>query len=279
MRIRGFDYYFSLISTDARRSTDPVSHLWDLFSLGVPLCFLFDLLPSEHGYPKINNSQFNEEEFEQNPDKPKKRAIAHFAMQVRTDRVSQTIPGCEPFTVTDLWDRNSTDGLVKVVHTVTAIVDHLPEECFDANTSISSDTFDASELAGSGAPANAQERDRNNITREMVETERKYVQDLEVMQKYANALAQGGIIDQDTIHLLFPNLNKLLNFQRKFLIRLESIAEQPWQNQRWGQPFIETEEEFVVYEPYCANYTNASELILTHEQTLSVSALFIVSHV
>ena len=46
-------------------------------------------------------------------------------------------------------------------------------------------------------------------------------------------------MDQDTIHLLFPNLNKLLNFQRKFLIRLESIAEAPWQDQRWGLPFIE----------------------------------------
>jgi cell division control protein 24 len=31
-------------------------------------------------------------------------------------------------------------------------------------------------------PANAQEAARNNIIREMVETERKYVQDLEIMQ-------------------------------------------------------------------------------------------------
>lgn len=47
-------------------------------------------------------------------------------------------------------------------------------------------------------------------------------------------------MDQDTIHLLFPNLNKLLNFQRKFLIRLESTAELPWQDQRWGQHFLES---------------------------------------
>jgi hypothetical protein len=30
------------------------------------------------------------------------------------------------------------------------------------------------------------------------------------------------------------------------------------------------EEEFVVYEPYCANYTNASELMLMEEQNLVV---------
>lgn len=52
-------------------------------------------------------------------------------------------------------------------------------------------------------------------------------------------LARSNGIDQDTIHLLFPNLNKLLNFQRKFLIRLESTAEQNWQDQRWGLHFIE----------------------------------------
>lgn len=44
---------------------------------------------------------------------------------------------------------------------------------------------------------------------------------------------------QDTIHLLFPGLNKLLNFQRKFLIRLESIAEVAWKDQRWGLHFME----------------------------------------
>ena len=46
-------------------------------------------------------------------------------------------------------------------------------------------------------------------------------------------------MDQDTIHLLFPNLNKLLNFQRKFLIRLESTGELLWKDQRWGQLFLE----------------------------------------
>jgi hypothetical protein len=59
-------------------------------------------------------------------------------------------------------------------------------------------------------------------------------------QKYSNALSQGNILAQDEIHYLFPNLNKLLNFQRKFLIRLESTAELPWQEQRWGLHFIQS---------------------------------------
>jgi hypothetical protein len=34
------------------------------------------------------------------------------------------------------------------------------------------------------------------------------------------------------------------------------------------------EEEFAVYEPYCANYTNASELMLMEEQNLVVRLIF-----
>ncbi|KAG6861907.1 hypothetical protein C0995_009857 [Termitomyces sp. Mi166 len=284
MRIRGFDYYFSLSNApDSRQSTDPVSQLWDLFSFGIPLCYIFDCLPSDQGFSKINNSFFNQDEYDANPDKPKKRAIALFAMQIRTNKVTQAIPGCEEFTVTDLWDRNSTDGLVKAsIHSTprcsiysSPALDHLPQDAFEppsptASSHLANDSYDSSASESPTAPpANAQESARNNIIRELVETERKYVQDLEIMQKYSNALSQGNIIDQDTIHLLFPNLNKLLNFQRKFLIRFESTAELPWQSQRWGQLFLESEDEFVVYEPYCANYTSASELMLEHEQKLN----------
>lgn len=38
------------------------------------------------------------------------------------------------------------------------------------------------DVPATATPANAQESARNNIIREMVETERKYVQDLEIMQ-------------------------------------------------------------------------------------------------
>ena len=59
------------------------------------------------------------------------------------------------------------------------------------------------------------------------------------MQKYAQELSQSNTLDRDTIHLLFPNLNKLLNFQRRFLIRLEGTADMPWRDQRWGLLFTD----------------------------------------
>ena len=115
MRIRGFPPYFSLASPDdSRQSTDPVTQLWDLFSLGTPLCYIFDQLTVDAAFDKIDNSEFNQSKYAANPDRAKKHAIALFAMKIRKEEVMQAIPGCEPFTVTDLWDRNSTDGFVKV---------------------------------------------------------------------------------------------------------------------------------------------------------------------
>ena len=119
MRIKGFAHYMHMAAAhDARSSTDPVTQLWDLFSLGIPLCFIFDQLAPHKGFNRINHSAFDDAQFSQSPDRAKKHAIALFAMQIRSGRVMQEIPGCELFTVTDLWDRNSTDGLVKVRRSV-----------------------------------------------------------------------------------------------------------------------------------------------------------------
>ena len=104
-RIRGFPPFFTLSSSaNSRQSTDPVTQLWDLFSLGTPLCFIFNLL---EGVTPIN-VETDPRLVDVSNEKTMKRAIALFAMQIRQ------VAHCEPFTVTDLWDRNSTDGLVKV---------------------------------------------------------------------------------------------------------------------------------------------------------------------
>jgi cell division control protein 24 len=111
MRIHDFPSFFALSSADSRSSTDPVTQLWDLFSLGIPLCYIFNLLSPSIVSLNIEITPLNIEttpDFDVNDDRLKKRAIALFAMGV------QQIPGMEPFTVRDLWDRDSTDGLVKV---------------------------------------------------------------------------------------------------------------------------------------------------------------------
>ncbi|KAI0769332.1 hypothetical protein BD413DRAFT_604932 [Trametes elegans] len=267
MHLKGFSEWFSVAAQpdSSRRSTDPVTQLWDVFALGVPLCYLFNLLPSAPAAIQIDTSVEN---YDPTNERTRKHAIALFAMNVRQ------VQDCSGFTVRDLWDRNSTDGFVKVVSNVIQLVQNLPDELFlltppgsprlsSALASTESLTSDPSLTGSSAEPGGA----RTNIIKELVDTERKYVQDLEVMQQYCDEAVK--VLDRDTLHLLFPGLNKLLNFQRKFLIKVESIAELPWNEQRWGLPFTENEEEFAVYEPYCANYTMASEIMLQEEHNLT----------
>ena len=79
----------------------------------------------------------------------------------------------------------------KVVNTVTHIVDRLPPDVFEEAAPPSPpsafsphDSFDSMgpDIPAIPTPANGPDAERNNIIRELVETERKYVQDLEVMQ-------------------------------------------------------------------------------------------------
>ncbi|THH09802.1 hypothetical protein EW145_g1760 [Phellinidium pouzarii] len=278
VRVHDFPPYFAINAhPESRTSVDPVTQLWDCFALGVPLCFLHNLLPNA---PQITSVETNPDSIDMQNSKAIKKAIVHFAMAIgNTDIYDQA----DQFTATQLLDRSSTNGFVKVVNCVTRLVDRLPEECFQEAPPMSppsllpshdsSDSLAHPDSPMQPGPVNAQENTRNNIIREIVETERKYVQDLEHMQKYAVELNESSAIDQDTIHLLFPGLNKLLDFQRRFLIKLEGVAELPWKEQRWGIHFSESEEEFAVYEPYCANYSEAMDMLLIVEQNLMVVSL------
>ena len=107
MRIKDFSPYFALASPpdSSRQSTDPVTQLWDCFALGVPLCYLFNLLPPPITPININTAP---DQFDASNERDKKRAIALFSMQIRQ------LEDCEQFTVTDLYNRDSTDGFVKV---------------------------------------------------------------------------------------------------------------------------------------------------------------------
>ncbi|KDQ21397.1 hypothetical protein BOTBODRAFT_50042 [Botryobasidium botryosum FD-172 SS1] len=289
LRIHDFAPYLSPALTSGtasatRQSTDPVHQLWDCLALGIPLCFLFNLLP----LPASARIDINTDPADLNPDdvKAKKKAIIHFLMGINTLRKAGQWDEWEQFNVSELLDsERNTNGFVKVVNTVSQLIQRLPPHVFmDEDVPLSPTTSGNPESPQENRPcdtsgyppltfpppANAQEADRQQVLKELIITERKYVQDLEVMQAYASALGKDGIMDQDTIHHLFPQLNQLLDFQRHFLIALEGVVEQPWPQQRWGHAFTSMEQGFVVYEPYCANYTSASELLQVEEQNLMV---------
>lgn len=101
---------------------------------------------------------------------------------------------------------------------------------------------------------------RDHIIKEMVDTERKYVQDLENLHDLKKALEQQGIIPGDIVHHIFLNINAILDFQRRFLIKVETTNSMPETAQHWGAPFATYEEHFGIYQPFIANQRKAAQV-------------------
>lgn len=101
---------------------------------------------------------------------------------------------------------------------------------------------------------------RDKTVEELLLTERKYVQDLELLHTYQCKLQSSGLLSADTIHYLFPNLNILIDFQRRFLIGIEYHAQLPPEEQRIGSVFLNFRDGFEVYEGFALNQKKASEI-------------------
>ncbi len=99
--------------------------------------------------------------------------------------------------------------------------------------------------------------------RELVDTERKYVQDLENLHDLKKALEQRGVVPGDIVHQIFMNINAILDFQRRFLIRVETTNSMPQQSQLWGSSFVTFEESFNIYQPFIANQRKAAQTAQT----------------
>lgn len=65
------------------------------------------------------------------------------------------------------------------------------------------------------------------------------MQDLEILQEYMRCLEREEVVSKDLIHNLFLNLNQLVDFQRRFLIRVETQNDLPGEQQNWGSLFVQ----------------------------------------
>lgn len=114
---------------------------------------------------------------------------------------------------------------------------------------------------------------RQNVVNELVVTERDYVQHLETLQQFKNEIEESGLIVGDAVHDIFLNLNALLDFQRRFLIRIEQQNSLPEAQQNWGELFVNNKENFRVYEPFIANQTRCNETLMKEWDKLKAASL------
>ncbi|KAI7847930.1 hypothetical protein BDC45DRAFT_547368 [Circinella umbellata] len=234
-------------SSNSNNTTDPLSKLWSICRRGLPLCILFNALQPETPL-KVDDRDPN-----LNQINTCKASVYHFLVACRTQL---EFPEDDVFTITDLYS-NDTNGFVKVVNTINKILQLLEQK-----------GLISVRCANRNSDPNAPKDTRGKVVLELLETERKYVQDLEILQNYMRELQNQKVLSLDTIHYLFGNLNALVDFQRRFLIMVEDMAEKPAQEQRIGLLFVQMEETFAVYEPYCANYYSAQDLVVQEASKL-----------
>ena len=253
--VPGFGRAFLDRSRESMKQSDPVSHLWQCFRMGTPLCVLYNHLASGAHLPPIPLSV----------DANLSNANACKALVMRFVIALKERLGWDPddtFTVTQLY-LNDTNGFVRVVRTVNRLLDEMEERRLLIPTPSGSTT-----QSPSSTPDSPRDK-RELVALELLHSERKYVHDLEVMQNYAVSVAQYDIIPGDTIHQIFGNLNQLVDFQRRFLICLEENAQRPPDTQQLGHIFRSMEDDFSVYGPFCANYAHALQIVTDEASALA----------
>ena len=103
---------------------------------------------------------------------------------------------------------------------------------------------------------------------ELLRTEQQYVADLDALQGFAEELRIDQIIPKKVHSGIFANLDEMVDFQRRFLLKMEAkltntVLSDATASYKCGigSLFAEDEEGFVVYETFCANQSLAQELI------------------
>ena len=230
---------------------DPVTVLWRTFMRGLPLLHIYNALrppqPLSLG-PGVRE------------DKRSKAAVFKFLQACIHDL---KFPAEECFIVTDIYS-NDTTGFTKVARVVNRILDLCVQRGLIEDKKPTASDFAEAEKG-------MKKSQRQHIISELVATERTYVQHLELLQKFKHLVEERGVINGDAAHAIFLNLNALLDFQRRFLIRVEQTNAQPEQEQNWGRTFMMYIDAFKVYEPYIANQRKCERTVVAEFPKLAAA--------
>ncbi|KAF2434637.1 hypothetical protein EJ08DRAFT_474127 [Tothia fuscella] len=219
---------------------DPVTLIWRTFRQGEPLMAIYNALS-----PAIL--------LRVGPEKKTKRdqAAAFAFLNACIKELKFEPQDC--FFLTDLYGDDTT-GFVKVTRVVNRVLDILVERGILAP--------EAGQIGAEAGGLGRAKTQREHIVDELVRTERTYVRHLELLQDFKKHVEEKNIISGDAVHYIFLNLNALLDFQRRFLIRVEQTNALPPEHQNWGNIFIVYRNGFDVYQPYIANTKKCEELAL-----------------
>jgi cell division control protein 24 len=222
-----YEYYLfpdgvdALLSGDSPPVIDPIAILWHCFRLGAPLCHLLNQLRPRNliAVPDVSGLT--------NYTNVCKKCIYHFLIGVKEEL---GVTEEQLFAISELY-KDDTNGLVKVINTVNMVFDEMqrrnimpPEKKLPFATNLTAvETGD----------------NRSKAVSELLITERKYIESLQELMIYQEDITKANVISKDLIHMIFANLNELLDFQRRFLFSLEATLALPPEEQHIGAIFIQ----------------------------------------
>ncbi|KAJ3135641.1 hypothetical protein HDU90_003716 [Geranomyces variabilis] len=252
----GFDFYMFPHGIDENTVIAPFEVIWSCFRLGSPFCHLYNQLRPRKRLavpdvptlkPPYNNTC--------------KKAVYEFIVACKAEL---QLSDKELFSISGLY-KDDTNEFVKLVETISIVVQKIENSgLFPPPRPLPFLTPSTSALA-----AKVPSDNRAKVVAEMLNTERQYSTDLEKLQHYQRELQSQNIVPRDMILQLFANLDELLDFQRRFLLQMEATLSLPPAEQRLGQLFIQNEQSFAVYIPFCGNYQLATTLAAENVALLS----------
>lgn len=220
--------------------SDIVTSLWNMLRRGFPLLVLYNALePKEPLSIPPNTSEL----------KIPKAATFKFLHACIKDL---HMPASEAFIITDLYGRDTT-GFLKVIKVIDVIIQMLK----DHGRLLNNNEYDSE-----GDFSKPFVHTHEHVINEIITSERNYVSHLDTLQQFKTVCSHNEtIIPGDLVHEIFMNLNALVDYQRRFLIRLEQQNVLDPQLQNWGQLFKQYAEGFRIYEPFVANTARSTTRI------------------
>uniref|UniRef100_A0A8C1QGE7 Phosphatidylinositol-3,4,5-trisphosphate-dependent Rac exchange factor 2 n=1 Tax=Cyprinus carpio TaxID=7962 RepID=A0A8C1QGE7_CYPCA len=140
----------------------------------------------------------------------------------------------------------------------------------------------AEHRAESGKDLEKQLRLRVCVLNELLKTERDYVGTLEFLSVLLHRLNQYAVskidknITEETVKVLFSNLEEILSVHRDFLSMVEELLQpDPNPYHEVGRCFLHFRGRFQIYDEYCGNHEKAQRLLLELNKIRTVRTLLL----
>lgn len=99
---------------------------------------------------------------------------------------------------------------------------------------------------------------REEVVKELVKTEKKYVKDLEIIvEQYMRRLRENGLVEGPDIAAIFSNVDQIRNLNRTLFDSMEGLDRLPTEQSNVGERFLSFIEYLRLYTQYCSNQTQA----------------------